>query len=298
MPPWTCFGESASAHHARSASSASLLGSKAAASIQAAPVGEAMATASSRPVPCSAVPSTNRPAAAPVACCWSHGRTPAASSSSPLSSTRSCPGGCSSSLPGATAHSRSRRARNSSSSSSASTVGAIPRLALGLVRGDLERDVVDERREATVEQHGRQVVAQRLPHLAADLVDPVGQRGHRAELLDPLGRGLLAHAGDPRQVVGRVAAQRCEIGVLRRGHAVLLEHGVGSHAGQVGDPLAGVEHGDARLHELQRVAVAGEDEDVEALGAGPAGQRRDDVVGLEAWCGDDRDPQAPTGTAG
>ena len=111
----------------------------------------------------------------------------------------------------------------------------------------------------------RQVLAQRLADLALDLVDPVDQRVERAELADPLGRGLLPHARDARQVVARVAAQRREVGVLRRGQAVLGLDLLRGEPGQVGDALARVEHGDVVVDQLERVAVAGADQHVHAL---------------------------------
>ena len=43
--------------------------------------------------------------------------------------------------------------------------------------------------------------------------------------------------------------------------------------------------------QLERVAVAGADQDVKALVAAAPGQRRDSVVGLIAGHLDDRDPQ-------
>jgi hypothetical protein len=60
-----------------------------------------------------------------------------------------------------------------------------------------------------------------------------------------------------------------------------LEYGVGRHPGQVGDPLARVQHGDVVGDQLQGVAVAGADQHLEARGSGLPGERRDDVVGLE-----------------
>jgi hypothetical protein len=60
------------------------------------------------------------------------------------------------------------------------------------------------------------VGAQRVARLALDLVDAVGELRERPELADPLGGRLLPDAGDARQVVAGIAAQRREIRVLGR----------------------------------------------------------------------------------
>ena len=70
--------------------------------------------------------------------------------------------------------------------------------------------------EPAVELDGLQVVAEVLPGLALDLLDALDQLRERTELVDPLRGGLLADAGDAGEVVGRVAAQRREVRVLRR----------------------------------------------------------------------------------
>src|SRR3712207_8433956 len=57
--------------------------------------------------------------------------------------------------------------------------------------------------------------------LFRSLVDVVDQVADVAVLLDELGRGLLAEAGDAGQVVAGVAPQRGEVGVLRGRQAVL-----------------------------------------------------------------------------
>src|ERR671929_9762 len=74
-----------------------------------------------------------------------------------------------------------------------------------------------------VELDGLQVLAEVLACLALDLVDALDQLGEGAELVDPLRRRLLADSGDARQVVGRVAAQGREVGVLGGRQPVLLE---------------------------------------------------------------------------
>ena len=93
---------------------------------------------------------------------------------------------------------------------------AVPGLDGEVGRAEVERDGAVELGEPPVLQHRGQVLAQLLADLALDRVDLVDQRVERAVLADPLGRGLLPHARDARQVVARVAAQRREVGVLRR----------------------------------------------------------------------------------
>ena len=104
---------------------------------------------------------------------------------------------------------------------------------------ELERYVAAQLGELPVADHAGEVVAQRVAGLARHLVDPVDQLVERAELPDPLRRRLLPHAGDRRQVVARVAAQRREVGVLRRRQAVLLLDLLGREPGHVADARAG-----------------------------------------------------------
>ncbi len=139
--------------------------------------------------------------------------------------------------------------------------------------------------ELAVAEDVAEVVAERVAGLALDLVDPVDQVLERAELHDPLGRGLLADAGDGGQVVARVAAQGGEVRVLGRGQPVLLDQGGGVVALHVGHAAAVVEHGHVVVDELEGVAVAGDDEDVVARRAGLRGEGGDDVVGLVAGGG-------------
>jgi hypothetical protein len=147
------------------------------------------------------------------------------------------------------------------------------------MRGQRQRHRPGQLGQLPVEQHRGQVVAQLLARLAGDLADPVDQLGQRAELPDPLGRRLLADAGDAGQVVARVAAQRGEVGVLGRGQAVLLGHFLRREPRHVADADPGHQHGHLVGDELQRVPVARDDEDVHVPG-GLGGQGGDHVVGL------------------
>ncbi len=101
---------------------------------------------------------------------------------------------------------------------------------------------------------------------------------------DQLRRRLLADPGYAGQVVAGVAAQARVVEVLRGrdaqaplGDARLVVEDV------VGDAALVVENLDVRIeHELVRVAVAGDDHDVESLDRGLRGEGGDDVVGFDA----------------
>ena len=142
--------------------------------------------------------------------------------------------------------------------------------------------VGEQRGELAVAQHVAEVLAQRVAGLALDLVHPVDQGLQRAELRDPLGRGLLPHPGDAGQVVARVAADRGEVGVLRRGEPVLLGHRRRGETGHLGDAAPGHQHRHLVRDQLEHVAVAGDDEHVHVLRRGLRGQRGDEIVGLVA----------------
>ena len=87
-----------------------------------------------------------------------------------------------------------------------------------------------------------------------------------------------------------LALQRDEVRPLLGRHAVLLDDGLRVVPRDVGDPAARHHHGHAVADELQHVAVAGHDDDLVALLLGLLGERREEVVGLEALELDDRDP--------
>ncbi|CAK7285478.1 hypothetical protein SGPA1_31351 [Streptomyces misionensis JCM 4497] len=139
-----------------------------------------------------------------------------------------------------------------------------------------------------VELDRLQMVAEVLARLALDLVDALDQLGEGAELVDPLGGGLLADAGDAGEVVGRVAAQGGEVRVLGGRQAVLLLDLLRGEPGQLRDALGRVQHGGVLADQLEGVAVAGDDQHLEALGLGLGGEGGDDVVRLEALHGEAR----------
>ena len=150
---------------------------------------------------------------------------------------------------------------------------------------DVGGHVGHQGRELTVAQHAAQVGAQRVTGLALDLIHPVHQGLQGAKVLDPLGRGLLTHAGDAGQVVAAVAAQRREVRVLRRRQAVFPDKAGRVVALHVGDATAVVQHRDVVVDQLEGVPVPGDDEDVHLVLDGLGRERRDDVVGLEAGGG-------------
>ena len=63
------------------------------------------------------------------------------------------------------------------------------------------------------------------------------------------------------------------------------------HPAHVADTTRVVEDGDPLVDQLERVAVAGDDQDVHAVRRGLGGEGRDDVIGLEALGAHDRDAQ-------
>ena len=119
----------------------------------------------------------------------------------------------------------------------------------------------------------------------------VGERAEVAVLREPLRRGLGADPGHAGEVVALLADQGREVGVEPGRDAVALLDRGRVDPGQVADALAGVEHRDVVGDELEGVPVTGDDRDVEALGGRLVGERGDDVVGLEALGGHDRDLQ-------
>ena len=101
---------------------------------------------------------------------------------------------------------------------------------------------------------------------------------------DQLRRGLLADARDAGKVVARVAAQRGVLRILRGRDAAAAFCDAGFVIQRVvGDAALVVEHLDVRIgDELERITVAGDDHDVDAVGGGAGRERRDHVVGLDA----------------
>ena len=168
---------------------------------------------------------------------------------------------------------------------------AVPRPQAQRVRRLRQRHVADQLGEIPVADHAGQVLPQRVADLAAHRVDLVDQLLQRAVLDDPLRSGLLPQSRNAGQVVAGIASQSGEVGILRRGQAVLFDDGIRGEAGEFADAFDRVEHRDVVADQLQRVAVTGDHQDPVALVFGLGGQRRNDVVGLESGLGEHRDAQ-------
>ncbi len=163
---------------------------------------------------------------------------------------------------------------------------AVVRSALQVGDRLRQLDVAHHLGEAAVELDRLQVIAEVLPGLALDLLGALDEVGERTELVDPLRGGLLTDAGDAREVVRRVTAQRREVGVLAGREAVLLGDLLRREARQLRDALGRVEHGDVVGDQLEGVAVTGDDQDLEAGRLRLGGERRDDIVRLIAVHGE------------
>ena len=168
---------------------------------------------------------------------------------------------------------------------------AVPGLHPQRVRRLGQRHVLDQLGELAVEDDTGQVRPQRVTDLALHRVHLVDQCLQRPVFGDPLGGRLLPHARDAGQVVARVAAQGCEVGILPRGEPVLLQHGLRGEPGQLTDALTGVEHRDVVTDQLQRVAVTRHHQNPVPLILGLRRERRDDVVSLEPGLRQHRDAQ-------
>ena len=170
-------------------------------------------------------------------------------------------------------------------------VGVV-RLAHQVVDRRRHRRVADQHHHLGVEPDLALVLGQVGAQLGGLLVDVLVEPLDAVVLGDEPGGRLLPHPRHARQVVGGVAPQRRVGHVEPRRHAgalgdagLVVEHVV-AHAPPVVEDL------DVRvLHQLVRVAVAGDDDDVDRRVAGLGGEGGDDVVGLEARQLDDRDAE-------
>ena len=126
------------------------------------------------------------------------------------------------------------------------------------------------------------MLAQRLALLAADLVGVFDDLVEPAELVDPLGGESVTHTRHAGDVVRGLAAQRGQIGVLRRRHMVLLFDRLRCHVLEVLEVVAGVQHGDVLVDQLEGVTVAGKHQRAVSGALPHGGQGADDVVALVA----------------
>ena len=145
-----------------------------------------------------------------------------------------------------------------------------------VVDSNVETDVAVDRRKLPGQRqlvHGRtQVVADlalHLPGVGDDLVQ-------RAELGEPLGRGLRTHLRHARNVVHRVAHQGQVVDDLFGSHAVLGDHAVPVESGL----RHRVDQGDVVGHKLGHVLVPRGNHGAPRGAGGLGGERADDVVSL------------------
>jgi hypothetical protein len=125
-----------------------------------------------------------------------------------------------------------------------------------------------------------------LALLALELIAVGQHRGEVAVLLEQLGRGLRADAGDAGNVVGAVADHAQVIDHLLRRDALLLQQFLGAAQ----DVLARIPGADAVVQELVDVLVLGAQAHIHAGGARLFRQGREHIVGLVARDLEDRHP--------
>ncbi len=152
---------------------------------------------------------------------------------------------------------------------------------VGRAHGELH--VTQERVEGTVATHYVDVLAQIAAHDALDFARPFEERVERTELRQPLDRRLLPHLRDAGQVVARLSDEGSDVGVVVGRQAVLLDDRLGCVALELRDALhVRVQERHVICDELDRIAVAGTDEHVEALCGALGRECREDVVGFDA----------------
>ncbi|GGT54426.1 hypothetical protein GCM10010177_08460 [Actinomadura citrea] len=168
---------------------------------------------------------------------------------------------------------------------------AVPLAHRQLRRRQLQADLAVELVDLVVAQHAGQVLAQVVAGLALDLADPVHEGVEVAVLGEPLGGGLRADAGHAGQVVAALPHEGGELAVALGRDAVLGLDGGRVHPGQLRHAADGVKDRHRVVDQLERVAVAGDDEGLHPGAGGLDGQRGDDVVRLEPGDRQPRDAQ-------
>ena len=161
----------------------------------------------------------------------------------------------------------------------------------------VQLEVGDDPRELLVQRQPVRGGDDVLLLLAFELVGAREQLLHRSEGVHELGRGLVADARHPRDVVGGVALERHEVEVLLGRDAVASLDGRRVHPVDLGDAPPVEQHADRApplhpvAHQLEEVPVGGDDHRVEPRLARLDRQGADRVVGLVARHPDHRDPQ-------
>ena len=146
-------------------------------------------------------------------------------------------------------------------------------------------NVAQDRREALALQRAVGVRDQGVALFHRQLIHMKDQFFERLVLPEQLGRALFADAGNAGKIVAGVALDALEVGDLRRVQTVTIAHGLCVVDHGVGDALDHHHDLDGAMvvvHQLQRVAVAGDDQHFIALIFGDLGERADGVVGLHA----------------
>ena len=163
-------------------------------------------------------------------------------------------------------------------------LGAIGRRAGEGLEVELDVDVALSRGQLLGDPGRFGVLGQVLLALgAADVVDVGEDVFERAEPLQQVGRGLIADAWDPGDVVARVALQSDEVGDQLGRNAVAVDHALAVVDPGVGDAARGGHDFDHTVvDQLVGVAVAGHDHhgDLRVIGTSLFHDRGDHVVGL------------------
>src|ERR1043166_8278360 len=101
-----------------------------------------------------------------------------------------------------------------------------------------------------------------------------------AVLIDELGSGFVADAGNAGKIVGGFTFERDKVYPLAGDNTVTLEHGGGVIANHVGDSTPGHDHRYAVAHELQNIPIAGDDDNFISLCQALLGKSSEQVVGF------------------
>jgi hypothetical protein len=168
--------------------------------------------------------------------------------------------------------------------------GAVPAAQLQVGHVHAQGHVAHQRDDAGVRPRQLLVGSQVLPQLRRQRTEVGENPVEVAVVRQELGRRLLAHPGHAGQVVRGIAAQRGQQHVLGGRHPAALEDAGLVVEGVVADAPLVVEHAHVRvLHELEAVAVAGDDDHLALAYGRLGGQGGDHVVRLEPGRLDHRD---------
>ncbi|CAB4989968.1 unannotated protein [freshwater metagenome] len=136
------------------------------------------------------------------------------------------------------------------------------------------------------------VLGQVLPKFRCELVEVFIDAVDTAVLIDQFRSGLLAHAGNAREIVRRIAAQRGVMHIIGRLYARALENACFVIQRVIRNTALVIQNFDVRIvHKLIAVAIAGDDNDIVAADFSRCRQRGDDVVGFKPHKVEHRDMQ-------